>query len=308
LLNIADTTLASNTDINGNPRWVGAGIDLGPYEKQASDTISNNIGLSNEYNNIFPLLATCEENEWTYYSPSNNPDTVVFAIQWGVANALVKENAKVFINLNNNYSKASNDTNAAMATLARYWYININNDTLLAPVSIQFYYSMNDMDNLNIAFTNDNFDSVSTPKWFSLDMRYNPDTHLSHNNINNGNFNILTPSYDTVNGIVSVQFDSISTITSGTAYIQGTSELPNSIKEITHHAIYNLAPNPTKDILNINLTDKTYMGSKAQILDMQGRIIRTFEVKSNISIDCTSLSEGLYIIQIGGQHSKFVKQ
>ena len=73
-------------------------------------------------------------------------------------------------------------------------------------------------------------------------------------------------------------------------------------------------PNPAISYLNINFTEQIDKGAILSILDLSGKLIRTFEVEdgsSNINIDISEFTAGTYFITVNGNgynfNSKFIK-
>ncbi|MBK9301206.1 MAG: T9SS type A sorting domain-containing protein [Bacteroidetes bacterium] len=65
----------------------------------------------------------------------------------------------------------------------------------------------------------------------------------------------------------------------------------------------NIYPNPTRDMLNIDLYTSTELNTTVKVLDMSGRIIKQVQVKSvagmnNIAISLGEFTSGLYTIQV----------
>lgn len=75
---------------------------------------------------------------------------------------------------------------------------------------------------------------------------------------------------------------------------------------------FSLYPNPAKEVLNINFNSNETEISKAEVFDLNGRIVLKSKI-NNQSIDVHSLSSGTYIISLkdneGKQYTqKFIKQ
>lgn len=69
---------------------------------------------------------------------------------------------------------------------------------------------------------------------------------------------------------------------------------------------FRIYPNPVEDFININDSKNTQF-SKAQILDVNGRVIVTTEIENN-KIDAKSLLKGAYFLRIGDITNKFIKK
>lgn len=79
-------------------------------------------------------------------------------------------------------------------------------------------------------------------------------------------------------------------------------------------SLFSFSPNPVKESIYVNFNIKLYDKEKEiQILDLNGRLIKSFETNSNyISIDVSYLSNGLYFIKGISENKaytyKFIKQ
>lgn len=72
-----------------------------------------------------------------------------------------------------------------------------------------------------------------------------------------------------------------------------------------HTASWTMYPNPVKDILNINLTD--LITATSEIYDLTGRQILRAALNNN-TINVSALPAGIYILKIGSQTGKFIKE
>lgn len=87
----------------------------------------------------------------------------------------------------------------------------------------------------------------------------------------------------------------------------GTDNL--SINEFNNQNFLNIYPNPAKNNLQINLTDKSLTNNKYQILDLNGRVILEGNFDTEINqINIENLSKGLYIFKIKNLYKKFIKE
>ena len=75
-----------------------------------------------------------------------------------------------------------------------------------------------------------------------------------------------------------------------------------------------LSPNPSSNTLNINFENQTHLAS-IQISDITGRVLQSFNIQnstSNISINVSSLSSGMYFLRITSSNKtetkKFIKE
>jgi subtilisin-like proprotein convertase family protein len=71
-----------------------------------------------------------------------------------------------------------------------------------------------------------------------------------------------------------------------------------------------LNPNPTKGILTLTVKDKNLVGTEAKVIDQVGKIVHSFEIKSETqSIDFSQYPPAFYTIRLdNGDILKFVKQ
>ena len=65
----------------------------------------------------------------------------------------------------------------------------------------------------------------------------------------------------------------------------------------------NIYPNPTSDVLNIDLYTNTALNTTVKVLDMSGRVIKQIQLKSiaginNITISLGEFTTGLYTVQV----------
>jgi len=309
LINAGNTTgITATFDLDGYPRNLGTTIDLGAYEKQSNDLIASTATLATSTGNNIALQATCEENDWTYYTPLHAPDSIVFAIKWGNSNAIAKDAAKVTIQVDNTHTIVSNGNAGATATLPRYWNVDLNGNTVSGAVAVRFYYSDTEIAAMQNALNTTGYDSISTIKWFMMPTSFDPTTHVSFNNINNGNFTPLSSAGFPINTIQYVEFDNLSTIVSGTGYLSAYKKT-TSISNNEFLSGLTLAPNPTTNMLNIQVLNQAFIGQKASLVDIHGRVLHSFELKANNQLDCSQLATGVYLIQVGSNNAaKFVKQ
>ncbi|SIR01396.1 hypothetical protein SAMN05880574_1522 [Chryseobacterium sp. RU37D] len=67
----------------------------------------------------------------------------------------------------------------------------------------------------------------------------------------------------------------------------------------------NIYPNPSTDIITINITNPELMNTKAILLDISGRKIKDIEIKQPITlIDFTSYAKGVYLIKFNNNIAK----
>ena len=78
------------------------------------------------------------------------------------------------------------------------------------------------------------------------------------------------------------------------------------LKDVSGKSPFTVYPNPATDQLHISLTDPS--AHRAEIRNLQGGIVQTFDVSGEQTIDVSPLSAGIYFIHIDGTSVKFVKQ
>lgn len=84
-----------------------------------------------------------------------------------------------------------------------------------------------------------------------------------------------------------------------------TSDLYDDVNEITDNAQnFVLYPNPTDEKLTVNIEDKDEYN--ASIYDLNGRIVMTAILKSNATIDVSSLPSGNYLIKMKSDNKTLV--
>jgi hypothetical protein len=82
--------------------------------------------------------------------------------------------------------------------------------------------------------------------------------------------------------------------------------------EETSSASYSVYPNPTKDKLVVNSSNQDEV-MKVEVMDMNGKVLSTRELRSNTAIDVSDISSGIYFVKIASVSSgvtqiKFVKE
>jgi hypothetical protein len=84
----------------------------------------------------------------------------------------------------------------------------------------------------------------------------------------------------------------------------GASLLENDLSAIT---IY---PNPSSDILNIDLSSASEEVKSISIVDITGKLIQTIDVleNANISLNVSSFASGLYHVKISSATNSIVRQ
>lgn len=283
------------TDALGNTRMHGNGIDLGAYEKISDfDNFSNNAALNDENSNLIPFLPTCEDGDnWTWYAPVSNPDSLSFAIKWDSANAAARQSATVFLSVLDSNTSATNNTNQAMVTMKRYWNVDLGSTNLAKPVSVRMLFDAADtvaMHNLANSF---NLNPVRNVMWFqNSDVLFEPN-QVTFDNINNGNYTTLNPTYGIANNIPYVQFDNLTNLKGGTAAIQvGTK--PTAIENVAISKGLNIYPNPNNGQFTLAIESTKNVSGNIIIYDIVGRMVHSQEVNNQNTKINTNLVTGVY--------------
>lgn len=87
----------------------------------------------------------------------------------------------------------------------------------------------------------------------------------------------------------------------------GTENL--AVNEFNNPNFLTIYPNPAKNILQINLLDKSLTDNKYQILDLNGRFVLEGNLDAEINqINIENLSNGLYLFKINNLYKKFIKE
>lgn len=82
--------------------------------------------------------------------------------------------------------------------------------------------------------------------------------------------------------------------------------------EGTNAGTYSVYPNPTKDKLTVNSSNPDEI-MKVEVMDLNGKVLSTRELRSNATIDVSDISSGIYFVKIGSASNevtqiKFVKE
>lgn len=86
-----------------------------------------------------------------------------------------------------------------------------------------------------------------------------------------------------------------------TCYLNSVKIEEEKIPEIS------IFPNPTRDILTVNV-DPTLLNQDYQVFSITGQLLLSSKLTAETSeIELNSISEGVYLLQIGNQSKKFVK-
>ena len=73
-------------------------------------------------------------------------------------------------------------------------------------------------------------------------------------------------------------------------------------------------PNPTKNVINIQITDSDLYTTNVEVIDLTGKILLSTKNENSdfISLDISPLAKGLYLMKVSSDHNiqtyKFVKQ
>ena len=69
----------------------------------------------------------------------------------------------------------------------------------------------------------------------------------------------------------------------------------------------NLYPNPSKNVLYVDLLDAELLNEKLEIVDIHGKIVKTLLAdQAKLEINTTELASGIYTLKIGVRLIKFV--
>ncbi len=108
----------------------------------------------------------------------------------------------------------------------------------------------------------------------------------------------------TGNAVSSVsRFDNYTARATATEALLGLEELEAPVS-----ASIKLYPNPVKDVLHLNVTNLTI--SNIEIMDLNGRIVKAMSVNnaSDVNINVSDLSAGVYMINIYSENNKTTKK
>jgi Secretion system C-terminal sorting domain/Beta-propeller repeat len=117
----------------------------------------------------------------------------------------------------------------------------------------------------------------------------------------NGNYNFLNA--DKFDAVVYYRLKMID--------VDGRFTYSNIIKLSTLNLqLSTLYPNPIKDKATLQIGDKTLLNTQANIIDVNGKKIKTFTIRNNFEIvDMSGLPSGLYMLKMGnGETLKIIKQ
>ncbi|HQE12365.1 MAG TPA: T9SS type A sorting domain-containing protein [Flavipsychrobacter sp.] len=249
------------------PGWTKIKIDLSTYAGQtiqigfeAVSKNGNSIGVddimigSNALNEVFlastasnnnPLIATCDDNGWTYYGDPFIPNANLFAIQWDPnnnnINAAAKLAAQPYLVVDTGAFSVSNPSlQTATFTSKRYWNVNLGTATLSGPVNVRYFYDSSEiaqvMNRAN-AFVGTYGGSLEVPTWFkTISGSFMNDTSdMNENGVYNAMplTNVNTTNLR-VNGFPYAQFNGITSFSGGSfaAGVGLNSPLPLSLIDI----------------------------------------------------------------------------
>lgn len=291
---------AGTTDLSNNPRIHETTIDIGAYEKQGDLTnLSNYAALSNSSANGLAFLPTCADNDnWTWYAPENNPDSLSFAIKWGASNSTAQAAAAISLTVTANNFIATNGTNLAMVTMKRYWNVDLGTTNLAEPVSVRFLYNAADTTAMRSEATALNIGAAHELVWFqTTGAQYNT-TQVTFDDINNGNYQELPPVYGAANNVPYVQFDGLTSLGGGTLALSVGSDNPSLIHDVVKGIQFNMYPNPTNGNFTVTLKTGKAASGMIKIYDAVGRMVYSHEIKTGNTAINTQLTSGLYHVQV----------
>jgi hypothetical protein len=120
-----------------------------------------------------------------------------------------------------------------------------------------------------------------------------------------GGTNITPPvignSYE-VKGIVDYSYSEFKILPRNAADVAQTAQCVVSVNE--NEVAFTVYPNPTEGIINLEVEGN----HNASIVDLNGRILNTIVVNGFTTVDVSNLSNGVYLINIDGNMTKFIKK
>lgn len=299
------TVQVGATDLIGNTRIHATTIDMGAYEKQGDLTnLGSNAALSNSGANGIAFLPTCLDNDnWTWYAPANNPDSLSFAIKWGTTNSAAQAAAAVYLTVKANHFVATNTTNRAIVTMKRFWNVDMGTSALVTPVSIRFLYDAAD----TIAMRNQasalNVGPAHNLVWFNTNGAPYDTSLVTPTHINNGNYTELNPVYGAANNVPYVQFDNLTSFSGGTAAIGAGSANPLTVEQLQNNIALSIYPNPTSGNFTVNVKAGNTMTGTLKVYDAVGRMVQHSELTTGANIINSQLNSGIYhvVVHYDGQ-------
>jgi hypothetical protein len=257
VVNRADTSLAPTTSqaTESIPEWKLYTFNIGSYAGQtvqfaldAYSSYGNQMGVDSFFvgpktiagnaalaggqesgSSLTPALTQCTDaNGWTYYSDANSA-RYLFGVQWDPSgtgvNTAAKAQATAKITVDRKWFGAE-DAGLKMATytMQRYWDVNLNGATLVAPVNVRFFYSQREFDSIIAA--KDNFIAANPGaidegfKWFKTTSgefipspaSVNYDSVVDDIELQNAN-----TTGASINGVLYAQFNGVTSFSGGTA-------------------------------------------------------------------------------------------
>lgn len=307
LINKGDTSNLYFTnlvlDLNNHARIVDQRIDLGAFEKQSDPNLLNNIGLSTIQDNHIPLKPICTANEWTYYRSTYHTDTVVMGIKWGSLNEDAKEEALVYLTKDTTpYAIYKSSGDSALSILPRNWHIDLGRTTLSIPISVQFFYSEREKEQISELFNNNGF-QIDELTYITVPNSIDASTQLFDFNYNNHNYITHNITPNVINNLHAVTYTNLLTNLNGTLIIKAkktnTSLHQSTIKKLT------LSPNPTSNILYLD--DHSLDGVEYYIYNVLGENIAKGWIKHS-QINVRDLPLGIYVLMINNETIRFIKE
>jgi hypothetical protein len=204
----------------------------------------NNLNLTTATNNGINLIASCDNNGWTYYNDPADATKTFVAIQWDPsstgANAASKAAAIPTIQLNPSYFAAEDIVNKkATYTMRRYWNVNLNSSTMTGPVNVRFFYNPAEKTEIETAATNfatANTGMLEPGLWFKTDgVDFVPNvTNVTPDFVNNSLSLSESATTGTLNELNYVQFNNVTSFSGGTfaTGVGPSTPLPISITKL----------------------------------------------------------------------------
>ncbi|HKL04042.1 MAG TPA: T9SS type A sorting domain-containing protein, partial [Cryomorphaceae bacterium] len=119
----------------------------------------------------------------------------------------------------------------------------------------------------------------------------NDETTFTLNNIWSGQQYVLYPNFQ----VEQVQFDPDLWILSENTVLYDPSSNVGSEELL-------VSPNPATDAVRILILNPLKTGSSAEILDMQGKVVQTYQsatpIRDSFEMDVSSLAEGTYMVRL----------
>lgn len=293
-------------------RVYGNRIDIGAYEKWSDhNPIFSSYRAANYHQNNLELMPTvCDSNGWTsYFNPDESIDFILLEIKWGSNPDSIKKNAKVYVNFDSSQHIRTNSTKG-LATLSRYWNVDLGANELVSPVDVRFVYTNEDFDLINSSFRNASLIPDTKVIWFAnKDRLFNPNTQLTIDAVNDGNYQVLSPSiYTPGYGSSVALFRNLTSLKGGTAIIKA-SDRPTSLDDVHNSVGISVFPNPCTTMLTVSNQNNKSLELKATVYDITGKKVYDFDLSNEVQINVSTWANGIYFINTNvGGYMKFVKQ